>query len=423
MKTPMPLFLIVSSLLIPSARAGQLSDDFLSSQIDSNLWVPKAPFSDSSLNLTGGTIIFLNHGELVTKSDFAHFLEVTGRFRFTGNIHDVFTVAIRTTGAAPDPRFLNDGFHFEFAKQSDDGTRINVVQVAEYVSGVGTVVAATTYSFELGQYYDFKISDDGTNMNFYFDNLQTPILSVSDETTAGHKVGFYNREGTGGGSSISAGTQVEIDFISIEGPVDKSPPMILCPSDITVPCNSSLFVPVGFSVTATDDIDPNPTVVCSPAAGSRFPGGSTLVTCTATDAAGHQSHCSFYVNRAALEFTGFFPPIAGADLTGGTFANPVRTFKLNSTIPVTFAASCGGTPVLVGVHTLEATKFSSATTGDAPIDATPQDAATAGNQFRLTDGAWHYNLDPKKTGMSTGIWLLTASLSDGSEHSVWIQLK
>ena len=36
---------------------------------------------------------------------------------------------------------------------------------------------------------------------------------------------------------------------------------------------------------------------------------------------------------------------------------------------------------------------------------------------------WHFNLDTKGTGMSTGIWLLRATLSDGSDHSVWIQLK
>jgi len=206
-------------------------------------------------------------------------------------------------------------------------------------------------------------------------------------------------------------------------PTDTTPPIIVCPTVVSVPCSTDLLAPVAFNVSATDDMDPNPIVVCDPPSGSGFTIGSTMVTCTATDAAGNQSHCSFNVNRAALEFMGFSTPIGGSDSTGGTFANPIRTFKLTSTIPVKFTASCGGTPVLVGVHTLAVTKFSNATTGDAPIDATPQDAATTGNQFRLTDGAWHYNLDPKKTGMSTGIWLLTASLSDGSKHSVWIQLK
>jgi outer membrane protein assembly factor BamB len=36
---------------------------------------------------------------------------------------------------------------------------------------------------------------------------------------------------------------------------------------------------------------------------------------------------------------------------------------------------------------------------------------------------WQFNLDTKATGMSTGIWQLTATLSDGSQHQVWVQLK
>ena len=97
--------------------------------------------------------------------------------------------------------------------------------------------------------------------------------------------------------------------------------------------------------------------------------------------------------------------------------------KMNSTIPLKFTASCGGSPVTTGVHTLQAVKYTAATTTETPIDATPQDAATSGNQFRLSGGQWTFNLDTKATGMSIGIWQLTMTLSDGSAHTVWIQLK
>jgi len=79
--------------------------------------------------------------------------------------------------------------------------------------------------------------------------------------------------------------------------------------------------------------------------------------------------------------------------------------------------------VLAGIHRLQAVKYSNATTAAAPIDATPQDGATTGNQFRLAGEEWHFNLDTKGTGMSVGIWQLSATLSDGSQHHVWIQLK
>jgi hypothetical protein len=132
------------------------------------------------------------------------------------------------------------------------------------------------------------------------------------------------------------------------------------------------------------------------------------------------------VLTACSTFNGFLAPIGGAveKLNGGSFGNPVRAFKLNSTIPVKFSAICFGAPLTTGVHTLQAIKYSSSTTSDAAIDATPTDAATAGNQFRLTDGQWHFNLNTKALGGNAqGIWLLKATLFDGSTYTVWVEVK
>lgn len=205
--------------------------------------------------------------------------------------------------------------------------------------------------------------------------------------------------------------------------VDTTAPEIQSPADIYVACSVDALLPVTFSATAADTVDLSPTVIYTPASGSGFPAGTTVVTCTATDASGNSATCTFRVIRAALGFAGFLPPIGGADATGGSFVNPVRTFKAGSTIPVKFTAACGGSPVLTGTHRLQVIKFTDATTSDDPIDATPQGAATTGNQFRLTDDQWQFNLDTKATGMTKGIWQLSATLSDGSQHAVWIQLK
>jgi len=123
-----------------------------------------------------------------------------------------------------------------------------------------------------------------------------------------------------------------------------------------------------------------------------------------------------------IDFVGFLPPIGGADATGGSFADPLRAFKLGSTIPVKFTASQCGDSLLTGIHTLRAVKYSSAVDSDPAIDATPTDAATTGNQFRLTDGEWHFNLGTR-TGFSTGTWKLIATLADGGTHYVWITIK
>ena len=85
---------------------------------------------------------------------------------------------------------------------------------------------------------------------------------------------------------------------------------------------------------------------------------------------------------------------------------------------------CNGQPLTTGVHTIQVTKFSSATTPVLAIDATPTDAATTGNEFRLTDAAtseWQFNLSTKS--LSRGIWQIKATLSDGSTHTAFIDLK
>ena len=132
------------------------------------------------------------------------------------------------------------------------------------------------------------------------------------------------------------------------------------------------------------------------------------------------------VLTACSAFNGFLSPIGGAvELgTGGSFSDPVRAFKLNSTIPVKFNAVCFGVPLTTGIHTLQAIKYSNATDADAPIDATPTDAATTGNQFRLTGTEWHFNMNTKGLGNNgQGTWLLRATLFDGSSYTVWVSVK
>jgi len=135
-----------------------------------------------------------------------------------------------------------------------------------------------------------------------------------------------------------------------------------------------------------------------------------------------QSGDAIVTITTAFAYDGFYSPIAGY---GGAYNNTVKTFKLGSTIPIKFSAIwlSTGAPLITGIHTLQAIKYSNATDSDPPIDATPTDAASTGNQFRLTDGQWHFNLSTKANGFSAGTWLLVATLQDGSKHSVWITLK
>jgi len=124
-----------------------------------------------------------------------------------------------------------------------------------------------------------------------------------------------------------------------------------------------------------------------------------------------------------LSFTGFLMPIGGADATGGTCSSAVRGFKLGSTIPVKMTlVDCDGAALSTGDHTIQVSKCDNSAGGETPIDATPTDAATTGNLFRLTaPGQWQFNLSTK--GLSKGTWKIIANLSDGNMHSAYIDLK
>lgn len=150
--------------------------------------------------------------------------------------------------------------------------------------------------------------------------------------------------------------------------------------------------------------------------------GTYQVIYRVSDAAGNAATVTRTV-KVVYRFDGFLAPVGGADATGGSFDKPVRTFKLGSTVPVKFKVSCSGAAVKDDAHALQVIQYNNETTAAEPIDATPTDAATTGNQFKLTGDEWHFNLDTKATGMTTGTWQLKATLSDGSTHLVWVALK
>jgi hypothetical protein len=78
--------------------------------------------------------------------------------------------------------------------------------------------------------------------------------------------------------------------------LDSTPPAIEVPADITVNATRPSGATVSYdAVTATDELDPNPTVSCDHESGSIFPIGTTPVTCTATDASGNTATASFNV--------------------------------------------------------------------------------------------------------------------------------
>ena len=81
----------------------------------------------------------------------------------------------------------------------------------------------------------------------------------------------------------------------LPGAADATSPTLILPTTIVVDATSPAGAIVTYAVSATDDVDPNPFVVCSPSSGSVFPPLTTTVTCTATDAAGNSVSETFDV--------------------------------------------------------------------------------------------------------------------------------
>ncbi|MFN8413718.1 MAG: HYR domain-containing protein [Anaerolineales bacterium] len=77
--------------------------------------------------------------------------------------------------------------------------------------------------------------------------------------------------------------------------IDKTNPTITVPANITREATSASGATVTYSASASDTLDNNVTVSCTPSSGSTFAIGSTLVTCSSTDQAGNMGSNSFTI--------------------------------------------------------------------------------------------------------------------------------
>jgi hypothetical protein len=123
------------------------------------------------------------------------------------------------------------------------------------------------------------------------------------------------------------------------------------PANITRAATSSDGVVVTYaSPSATDIVDGTVAVSCAPSSGSRFPIGTTTVTCTATDSAANTARATFKVTVTDLTA----PVIRGvpANITRAatssagavvTYTDPTASDIVYGTVPVTCSPPSGST--------------------------------------------------------------------------------
>ncbi|HEV3472840.1 MAG TPA: DUF5011 domain-containing protein, partial [Actinomycetota bacterium] len=76
---------------------------------------------------------------------------------------------------------------------------------------------------------------------------------------------------------------------------DSNAPALDLPAPTTAEATGPAGAAVSYHVIAKDDIDPSPSVVCTPASGASFALGTTSVACTASDYVGNSSSGNFNV--------------------------------------------------------------------------------------------------------------------------------
>jgi hypothetical protein len=240
--------------------------------------------------------------------------------------------------------------------------------------------------------------------NVKFDTCASDLVDGSVPVTCDHAPGSFFPVGktlvTCGATDRHRNAAPAKQFIVEVG--DGSPPVLKLPANITAVAASSAGARVSYTVTATDDTDPNPVVACAPKSGSAFPLGATTVNCTATDASGNRSKGSFVV-RVTIAFGGFLPPL---NAKPPVFLRPIP-------LPVRFVLADGS----ARITDLNARAFV------ARLDATGKPGARKpapglpsglGNAFVYNPLLREYDMALDTLALGSGRFQLTVDLPDGA---------
>jgi hypothetical protein len=161
---------------------------------------------------------------------------------------------------------------------------------------------------------------------------------------------------------------------------DTTPPVIngaSVPSDIFLDATSPSGRTVTFATPTATDLGASASVACSPASGSNFPAGTTLVTCTADDGRGNASQAQFHISIAAFDAT---PPVIAVpsdittEATSGSGRNVSYSVSFTDPDDTVLSSSCSpvsGSTFALGTTTVNCT-------------ATDHHSNTANNSFTVT---------------------------------------
>jgi HYR domain len=167
-------------------------------------------------------------------------------------------------------------------------------------------------------------------------------------------------------------------------------------------------------LTATDLVDGEVPLECSPPSGTHFLLGLTDVVCTATDAAGNTGFAVFTV-QVRYNWSGVLQPVN---------ADGSSIFKLGSTVPVKFALVGGSAGVKDATVTVTIDKVVNDIEGTV-MENTYTATPTRGDVFRYDakSGQYVFNWSTQNLKSGPGTYVLSLNMGDSNIPDVWISLK
>ncbi len=201
MKPKLTTCLLALCIWAANSNAQLLYDDFNDGVINTSIWTPSLPFGYSQVFESGGRLNMIGRGGVNTVQSFPTSLDITGRFRFTGQ-EDHFGLTIRSDLIFANSFQEKAGIRISFQDNSQS------LRITEYNTDNSiTELAFLSYPLAVNTDYDFRITDDGSTVRLYMMGSSTPAIEGSSSFRAGDKIAIYNRE-----FSIS---RSELDFISV----------------------------------------------------------------------------------------------------------------------------------------------------------------------------------------------------------------
>jgi hypothetical protein len=196
----------------PCYAAITIIDDFNDGSFDTSKWNATLPFAESSFSESDGKLTLNNRVIISTQAQITSPITISGSLM--ASRYDTVRILTRSDLQVVDA-YYNEiaGLRFSFHYDS------NSIQIQD---SNGNTVGDQPYNFNTGQWYDFMITDDGTNVSWSINGVSQ--LSGISNYSGGDYVAFHNREVNRGWAIPSSSS---FDSISILGAPEPTRAILL----------------------------------------------------------------------------------------------------------------------------------------------------------------------------------------------------